>query len=130
MVLGRFNNYSPMPPIGPAFTSTQRWVQTTIKWYKIVSALTTVEQDGSSNSTWYRSARVAGSDWTPNGVSTSQSSSSSDQGGFQDEDPYSYADLINAASPNPPTGIGVIIGGAIAVFEKTINLDDNTAYSF
>src|SRR5262249_42371549 len=120
------NNYTPMPAISPAFSSSPAWQQTTLKWYRVVSALTQVEQDGSSPTTWYKSARVTGADWTPNGVTTA---AAADQLYF-DEDSYSYADMINAATSNPPTGFGVIIGGAIAVYEKTINLDDTSAFQY
>lgn len=119
MVTGQLINYSPSP------LGNQPWIQTVAKWYRVLS-IGQPTQDLGSQTTWYRAARVVGPDWTINGACDGSAQNMI----YQDANSFSYADLGNAPMPDPPTAFGTIVTGAIAVYEKTINLDDSSAFTF
>jgi len=118
-------NYMPLPPISAQFVG-KSWVQTVAKFYRILSISSQAVQDTSNQSAWYRSARVSGPDWTINGVSDGNPVNMM----YDDSNSFTYGDLTNSQMTDPPTGFGTIVNGAIAVYEKTVNLDDSSAFSY
>jgi hypothetical protein len=115
-------NYMPVPPM----FAGKSWVQTVAKFYRILSVSTQAVQDPSGQSAWYRSARVSGPDWTINGICDGNPQNMI----YDDANAFTYSDLGNSLMPDPPTGFGTIVNGAIAVYEKTVNLDDSSAFSY
>jgi Tfp pilus assembly protein PilV len=128
MVTGQQTSFLPLPLLGGSFASAAQkgWTQTVAKWYRVLSVASQATQDLGSTTTWYRAARVVGPDWTINGASDGNLANMI----YTDANPFSYADLSGAQMPNPPTGWGTIVSGAIAVYEKTINLDDSSSFVY
>jgi hypothetical protein len=120
MVTGQLTSYAPTP------MGAKPWLQTVARWYRVLSVSSQATQDLGSQTTWYRAARVVGPDWTISGASDGNTLNMI----YNDANAFNYADLSNSAMPNPPTGWGTIVTGAIAVYEKTINLDDSSGFSY
>jgi len=119
MVTGQLTSYAPSP------LGAKPWLQTVAKWYRVLSVSSQATQDLGSPTAWYRAARVVGPDWTINGASDGNKLNMI----YNDANSFNYADLGNSAMPNPPTGWGTIVTGAIAVYEKTISLDDSSGFT-
>lgn len=128
MATAYYQNFAPLPPINSSVMSAggKGWLQTIVKWYRVLSASPQPMQDIGSQSTWYISARVTGPDWTINGACDGNPMNLI----YQDANQFSYADLQSAQMPNPPTAWGTLVTGAIGVYEKTVNLDDASGFSY
>lgn len=85
-------------------------MQTCIQWYRVTSAADQVTQDVNSATTWYRSVRLSGRDWSI--------------GGYEDANSFSYADLGESSTCH-----AIIVNQVIGVYEKTMTLDGSSIWS-
>jgi hypothetical protein len=118
-------NLMPLPLLNQNLLN-KPWTLTVARWYRVQSISSQIIRDPANKTAWYRAARVVGPDWTINGASDNSKLNLI----YSDASQFSYSDLINAASPNPPTGWGTIVSGAVGVYEKTVNVDDVSAFSY
>ena len=102
MATAQLTNYSPLPPMNSSMIGSKGWVQTVVKWYRVLSATRQPVQDLGTQSTWYVGARVVGPDWTINGACDGNPQNMI----YQDANQFTYADLSNVANARPADRLG------------------------
>ena len=112
MVTGLRQNPQIQVP-NPYSSNTAGWPEISLHWYQVVASSTPQNWRGE----WFVDAVVVGDDWTQNGAMGQQFWL------YQDQSSFGYSDY-----PNPPTGIGTLLTGAIGVFTKTVTLDSSSLW--
>jgi prepilin-type N-terminal cleavage/methylation domain-containing protein len=87
--------------------------QTVLLWYRVLASSSTVYQ--ADDDVWYRDVTLQGRNYAENNFA------------LDDANTFDY--FKTSAPREFPTGYGIIIEGAVAVYEKTMTLDGSSLWS-